>query len=56
MNEVLESQFNFYMLYYRPASICMVLSEKPTVCPESSDPSEKIFNIFASENEVYTIY
>ena len=27
-----------------------------TVCPESSDPPEKIFNIFASENEVYTIY
>ena len=27
-----------------------------TVCPRSSDPAEKIFNIFASENEVYTIY
>ena len=27
-----------------------------TVCPGSSDPPEKIFNIFASENEVYTIY
>ena len=27
-----------------------------TVCPESSDPSEKLFNIFASENEVYTIH
>ena len=27
-----------------------------TVCPGSSDPSEKLFNIFASENEVYTIY
>ena len=26
------------------------------VCPGSSDPPEKIFNIFASENEVYTIY
>ena len=23
---------------------------------EDSDPPEKIFNIFASENEVYTIY
>ena len=23
-----------------------------TVCPGSSDPAEKIFNIFASENEV----
>ena len=29
---------------------------KTTVCPGSSDPPEKIFNIFASENEVYTIY
>mgnify|MGYP006975838388 CR=1 FL=1 len=27
-----------------------------TVCPGSSDPPEKIFNIFASENEVYTCY
>ena len=27
-----------------------------TVCPGSSDPPEKIFNIFAYENEVYTIY
>ena len=25
-----------------------------TVCPGSSDPPEKIFHIFASENEVYT--
>ena len=25
---------------------------KCTVCPGSSDPPEKIFNIFASENEV----
>ena len=27
-----------------------------TVCPGSSYPSEKIFNMFAPENEVYTIY
>ena len=27
-----------------------------TVCPGSSDPPEEIFNIFASENEAYTIY
>ena len=27
-----------------------------TVCPGSSDPTEKIFNVFASENEGYTIY
>ena len=29
---------------------------KCTVCPGSSDPPEKILNIFASENEVYTIF
>ena len=34
----------------------LVLILDGTVCPGSSDPSEKIFNIFASENEVYTIY
>ena len=28
----------------------------PTVCPGSSDPPENILNIFASENEVYTIF
>ena len=27
-----------------------------TVCPGSSYPAEKIFNIFASENEVYASY
>ena len=27
-----------------------------TVCPGSSDSPEKISNILASENEVYTIY
>ena len=27
-----------------------------TVCPGSSDPPEKIFEIFASENEIYAIY
>ena len=27
-----------------------------TVCPGISDPPEKIYNIFESENEVYTIY
>ena len=27
-----------------------------TVCPGSSDPPEKRINIFASENEVYSIY
>ena len=32
------------------------LGKQDTVCPGSSDPPEKIFNIFASENEFYTIY
>ena len=32
------------------------LADKHTVCPGSSDPPEKIFNISTSENEVYTIY
>ena len=27
-----------------------------TICPGSSDPLEEIYNIFASENEVYTSY
>ena len=27
-----------------------------TVCPGSSDHSEKMFNLFAPENEVYTSY
>ena len=27
-----------------------------TVCPGSSDPPEKVINIFASENKVHTIY
>ena len=30
-------------------------TEQNTVCPGSSDPPEKIFNIFASENEGYII-
>ena len=30
--------------------------EHGTVCPGSSDPPEKILNIFASENKVYTIF
>ena len=42
-------------------SICYSISKKSwpvlyTVCPGSSDPPEKILNIFASENEVYTIF
>ena len=32
-----------------------LLKNIDTVCPGSSDPPEKICNVFASENEVYTI-
>ena len=38
------------------AYISELPSDIRTVCPGSSDPPEKIFNIFASENEVYTIF
>ena len=34
----------------------VVASKIYTVCPGSSDPQEKITNIFVSENEVSTIY
>ena len=34
----------------------VVILYNSTVCPGSSDPPEKIFSIFASENEVYTVY
>ena len=33
-----------------------MLYPKDTVCPGSSYPPEKIFNVVTSENEVYTIY
>ena len=33
-----------------------VFSIIDTVCPGSSDPPEKMFNIFESKNEVCTIY
>ena len=32
------------------------LCDSSTVCPESSDPPEKILNILSSENEVYIIF
>ena len=41
--ELRDSRLKLWMLPY-------------TVCPGSSDPPEKILNIFASENEVYTIF
>ena len=34
----------------------MVVILDGSVCPGSIDPPEKMFDIFASENEVYTIY
>ena len=35
---------------------CICKSMKHTVCTGSSDSPKKILNIFASENEVYTIF
>ena len=34
---------------------CVGILSYSIVCPGSSDPPEKIFNIFVSQNEVYTI-
>ena len=39
-----------------PYSVSNKYTVFSTVCPGSSDPPENIFIIFASENEVYTIY
>ena len=38
------------------ASFKIMMLFNGTECPKSSDPPEKTFNRFASENEVYTIY
>ena len=35
---------------------CSIWLRRVTVCPGSKDLPEKIFNIFASENELYAIY
>ena len=42
--------------HHTQTSVFILHTYTYTVCPGSSDPQEKIFNIFASENEVYTIY
>ena len=39
-----------------PGSWIQLKSLNHTVCPGSSDNTEKMFNTFESENEVYTIY
>ena len=71
MEYVCIQQFIYLCLYLNKSFIlpdltqsCVALAlkqtflhiNKYTVCPESSDPAEKILNLFASENEVYTIY
>ena len=43
-------------MFFVSFHICQLLGSYYTVCQGSSDPQEKIFNIFASENEVYAIY
>ena len=67
-NEVYFSAFWFFFLWLcndffgiKFAGILKLISARSetvraTVCPGSSEPSEKILNIFASENEVYTIH
>ena len=47
--EMINNEVICLLRQYSPIFVC-------TVCPGSSDPSKKIFNIFASENEVYTIF
>ena len=55
LSHLFSKQMKFYAAgTLSTASACY--SRTDTVCPGSSDPPEKIFNIFASENEVYTIY
>ena len=59
-NESETRRFLFKLVY----SLCFVENNCTTyqgeylytVCPGSSDPPEKIFNIFASENDVYPIH
>ena len=41
---------------YGNSEITEFIYVQRTVCPGSSDPPEKIFNTFASENEGYNIY
>ena len=48
MFSYLENRFSLNTLLRRELSLTVYLG--------SSDPPEKIFMIFASENEVYTIY
>ena len=43
-------------LYYDASLGLWSYTYQSTVCPGSSDPPEKIFCIFAPENEVYTSF
>ena len=47
--------FNSYSYKTRKLSIIQRIMILSTVCTGSSDPAEKIFSIFASENKDYTI-
>ena len=48
--------FYFFFLLFFVVECSGYTNRHNTVCPGSSDPPDKIFNISASENEVYTIY
>ena len=49
----MEMERSFEVVVYGNKKYLPILN---TVCPGSSDPPEKMFYIFALENEVYTIY
>ena len=58
MNIDEDKTFHYHHLYknWQLELLYLILLNISTVCPGSSDPPEKILNIFASENEAYTIY
>ena len=51
IQNVFVSFWLFFCLFVYSSNVCLSTF---IVCPGSSDPLEKIFNIFAPENEVYT--
>ena len=60
MNKAVSFGYNKFLLktylYNSSSQFGIFFLSQHTVCPGSSDPPEKIFNMFASENEGYIIY
>ena len=48
--------FYIHIIYNIVIRLLLCGTHTYRMCPGSSDPSEKIFNIFASENKVYASY